>query len=335
MESPVPFGVGCYHPDGGSRRGTYHSGRQSPVPFGVGCYHPMRPTSQGALFPDESHQCLSAWGAITPCVWVVAMIVNCHLVTSAFRRGVLSPQLFALSPRQPGLLSPVPFGVGCYHPDEVLIMGETGTGKVTSAFRRGVLSPHNMSSLARQFARWGVTSAFRRGVLSPRSHYGQCVWLDGVRHQCLSAWGAITPQTAIRTKRKCESVTSAFRRGVLSPREHEQAVMAAMVRHVTSAFRRGVLSPLHPSNSLSFNCPTLPQVTSPFFIGMPSAILAPKTQPTPVTRCKSTTRVQVATCRFLPLLPRYLSAPVTINPNPCRIRPPPVSDSLSDPVSQN
>jgi hypothetical protein len=86
---------------------------------------------------------------------------------------------------------------------------------------------------------------------------------------------------------------------------------------------------------LSFNCPTLPQVTSPFFIGMPSAILAPKTQPTPVTRCKSTTRVQVATCRFLPLLPRYLSAPVTINPNPCRIRPPPVSDSLSDPVSQN
>ncbi len=282
IESPVPFGVGCYHPVVVEGEVVFLP-PPSPVPFGVGCYHPRR-SKAIRLAKRPCHQCLSAWGAITP-------------TTGRMRAHISSG------------MSPVPFGVGCYHPIP------------------------SRGSVVRHLA--GVTSAFRRGVLSPHEFLNGWSGPAITCHQCLSAWGAITPMgSCIQVTKPHQVVTSAFRRGVLSPLKGTADITPGGW-WVTSAFRRGVLSPLHPSNSLSFNCPTLPQVTSPFFIGMPSAILAPKTQPTPVTRCKSTTRVQVATCRFLPLLPRYLSAPVTINPNPCRIRPPPVSDSLSDPVSQN
>ena len=38
--SPVPFGVGCYHPKAANEKTLAWVAQESPVPFGVGCYHP-------------------------------------------------------------------------------------------------------------------------------------------------------------------------------------------------------------------------------------------------------------------------------------------------------
>ena len=138
-------------------------------------------------------------------------------VTSAFRRGVLSPPYFGVDEvtfDKTG--SPVPFGVGCYHPCARTHQRNPCWNGVTSAFRRGVLSPQVSFKIASH--KRGVTSAFRRGVLSPRANCREtvhCVWRlspvpfgvgcyhpstmlfdNSLRkwcHQCLSAWGAFTP----------------------------------------------------------------------------------------------------------------------------------------------
>ena len=140
---------------------------RSPVPFGVGCYHPFgrNARSETGL---PCHQCLSAWGAITPMCRKNHSLRDCRQVTSAFRRGVLSP----LSAKM-------------WHIWRHM--------RVTSAFRRGVLSPQHKS---RKRHGWHilVTSAFRRGVLSPPAVTIESDVYGVSRHQCLSAWGAITPR---------------------------------------------------------------------------------------------------------------------------------------------
>ena len=164
---------------------------ESPVPFGVGCYHPVG-TGSKTKFGSPCHQCLSAWGAITP-MFQTWMLSKHAPVTSAFRRGVLSPQKARTA-----------------------LDWEVD---VTSAFRRGVLSPRLLCYQKMQSAGMQVTSAFRRGVLSPPwsnspeqlttprvspvpfgvGCYHPSLDIEAsnlfkfLGHQCLSAWGAITP----------------------------------------------------------------------------------------------------------------------------------------------
>ena len=189
--------------------------------------------------------------------------------------------------------SPVPFGVGCSHP-KTLLRTVSVLALLMSPVPFGVGCSHPFIENGSTFWMIGVTSAFRRGVLSP---LGSCT---------------CNGDTSVK-------VTSAFRRGVLSPHNAELLKVLQFLGVSPVPFGVGCSHPLHPSNSLSFNCPTLPQVTSPFFIGMPSAILAPETRSKPVTHCKSTTPFQVATCRFLPLSPHDLGTPEVINHRPTTI----------------
>ncbi len=239
----------------------------SPVPFGVGCYHPRATQERDKR---STQQVTSAFrrGVLSPQGREVpSKYPHGSEVTSAFRRGVLSPRPPVPQIPSSDPWSPVPFGVGCYHPtypntsDGVrrfrhqclsawgaITPRHLGVGScqnvtnVTSAFRRGVLSPPNtLITKVRQIH--GVTSAFRRGVLSPREVFEMDLEMEPSSHQCLSAWGAITPD-GCQTGDYSQGVQSPvpFGVGCYHPRRRSHW-MTVSTRCVTSAFRRGVLSP--------------------------------------------------------------------------------------------
>ena len=219
MLSPVPFGVGCYHPIKICKMDDVWRLEASPVPFGVGCYHPVAiiiphnvteggVTSafrRGVLSPPRPglttnrkwascHQCLSAWGAITPSRLRLKSRRSLrlrHQCLSAW--GAITPTIRRLVAARRLPVSPVPFGVGCYHP-------------------------------------WVLTQSR--------------VSVRRLCHQCLSAWGAITPGAWGSLYSHYHILSPVpFGVGCYHPRGESPGPRARQ-EDVTSAFRRGVLSPL-------------------------------------------------------------------------------------------
>ncbi len=90
IQSPVPFGVGCSHPILTYVKNQLSTNPASPVPFGVGCSHPVGVVTCQRIVTSESHQCLSAWGALTPISEsVLKYSPKCHQCLSAW--GALTP----------------------------------------------------------------------------------------------------------------------------------------------------------------------------------------------------------------------------------------------------